>query len=39
MPEAAVREAWAAFADPATDRLGMSRIATQWRLYSFEKPA
>jgi hypothetical protein len=44
MPEAAVREAWAAVPDAAevADRLGVSLLATQWRLYSFglaERPA
>jgi hypothetical protein len=44
MPEAAVREAWAAFADASqvAERFGVSALAAQWRLYSFglaEKPA
>jgi hypothetical protein len=44
MPEAAVREAWAAFPDPAkvAARFEVSALAAQWRLYSFglaERPA
>jgi hypothetical protein len=44
MPESAVREAWAAFPDAAglAERLGVSSLAAQWRLYSFglaERPA
>ena len=44
MPEAAVRDAWAAFQDSGAlaERLGVSTLATQWRLYSFglgERPA
>jgi Zn-dependent peptidase ImmA (M78 family) len=37
MPEAAVREAWAALPDPAAlaDRFEVSALAAQWRLYSF----
>ena len=37
MPEAAVREAWAAFGDQdeMASRFGVSVLATQWRLYSF----
>ena len=37
MPEAAVREAWAAFGDQddVASRFGVSVLATQWRLYSF----
>jgi len=37
MPEAAVREAWAAFPDTAglAERFGVSGLAAQWRLYSF----
>jgi Zn-dependent peptidase ImmA (M78 family) len=43
MPEAAVREAWAAFPDlsQVAERFGVSALAAQWRLYSFglaEKP-
>ena len=44
MPEAAVREAWAAFPDTAevAARFEVSALAAHWRLYSFglaEKPA
>ena len=44
MPEAAVRAAWAALPDTAgvAERFGVSRLAAQWRLYSFDlvpKPA
>ncbi|HET6656372.1 MAG TPA: ImmA/IrrE family metallo-endopeptidase [Gaiellaceae bacterium] len=44
MPEAAVREAWAALPDPAevAARFEVSALAAQWRLYSFglaERPA
>ena len=44
MPEAAVREAWAAVPDAAevAARFGVSALAAQWRLYSFgvgERPA
>jgi hypothetical protein len=44
MPEAAVREAWAAFPDAQglAGRFGVSALAAQWRLYSFglaSKPA
>ena len=44
MPEKAVREAWAAFPDRdgLAARFEVSRLAAQWRLYSFdlaEKPA
>ena len=44
MPEAAVREAWAAFPDrdELAERFGVSALAAQWRLYSFglaERPA
>jgi hypothetical protein len=44
MPEAAVREVWAAAPDPAevAETLGVSLLAMQWRLYSFglaERPA
>jgi hypothetical protein len=44
MPEAAVREAWAAFpgAPELAERLGVSTLAAHWRLYSFglaERPA
>ena len=44
MPEAAVREAWAAFPDAQglAVRFGVSALAAQWRLYSFglaSKPA
>ena len=37
MPEAAVREAWAAFGDrdELASRFGVSALAAQWRLYSF----
>ena len=37
MPEAAVREAWAASGDrdEVASRFGVSVLATQWRLYSF----
>jgi hypothetical protein len=37
MPEAAVREAWAALPDPAevAERFEVSALAAQWRLYSF----
>ena len=37
MPEAAVRETWAAFADrdELASRFGVSALAAQWRLYSF----
>jgi hypothetical protein len=37
MPEAAVRETWAALPDPAAlaDRFEVSALAAQWRLYSF----
>jgi hypothetical protein len=37
MPEEAVREAWAAFPDPAevAERFEVSALAAQWRLYSF----
>jgi hypothetical protein len=37
MPEAAVREAWAALPDPAELAAGfeVSALAAQWRLYSF----
>ena len=37
MPEAAVREAWAAFRDPSevAARFEVSALAAQWRLYSF----
>lgn len=37
MPEAALREAWAAFGDrdELASRFGVSGLATQWRLYSF----
>jgi hypothetical protein len=37
MPEAAVREAWAAFPDTAevAVRFDVSALAAQWRLYSF----
>ena len=37
MPEAAVREAWAAVRDPAevAARFEVSVLAAQWRLYSF----
>ncbi|MGE5226598.1 MAG: ImmA/IrrE family metallo-endopeptidase [Planctomycetaceae bacterium] len=37
MPEAAVRDAWAAFPDVAAvaARFDVSPLATQWRLYSF----
>ena len=38
MPEAAVREAWAAFPTPPelAERFGVSALAAQWRLYSFD---
>lgn len=44
MPEAAVREAWAAFPDASAvaSRFDVSALAAQWRLYSFglsRKPA
>jgi uncharacterized protein DUF955 len=44
MPEAAVRDAWAAFPDTTelAARFGVSTLAAQWRLYSFglaPKPA
>ncbi len=44
MPEAAVREAWAASpdGDEMAERFGVSALAAQWRLYSFglaEKPS
>jgi hypothetical protein len=44
MPEAVVREAWAAFPETSAvaNRFGVSSLAAQWRLYSFglvEKPA
>jgi len=44
MPEAAVRDAWAAFPDrdELAERFGVSALAAQWRLYSFglaERPA
>jgi hypothetical protein len=44
MPEAAVRETWAAFPDAQglAVRFGVSALAAQWRLYSFglaSKPA
>jgi hypothetical protein len=44
MPEAAVREVWAAAPDAAevAARFGVSALAAQWRLYSFglaERPA
>ena len=44
MPEAAVREAWAAVPDAAevAARFEVSALAAQWRLYSFglaERPA
>jgi hypothetical protein len=44
MPEAAVRDAWAASRDATdvADRFEVSALAAQWRLYSFglaEKPA
>jgi len=44
MPEAAVREAWAAFPDASkvASRFAVSSLAAQWRLYSFgllPKPA
>ena len=44
MPEAAVREAWAALSDAAevAARFEVSALAAQWRLYSFglaERPA
>ncbi len=44
MPEAAVRQAWAAFPEPSevAERFEVSALAAQWRLYSFglaEKPA
>jgi hypothetical protein len=37
MPEAAVREAWAAFPDASTlaSRFAVSSLAAQWRLYGF----
>jgi hypothetical protein len=37
MPEAAVREAWAAFPDASrlASRFAVSSLAAQWRLYSF----
>jgi IrrE N-terminal-like domain len=37
MPEAAVRDAWAAFPDATelAERFGVSALAAQWRLYSF----
>jgi Zn-dependent peptidase ImmA (M78 family) len=37
MPEAAVRDAWAAFPSPSetAQRFGVSALAAQWRLYSF----
>ena len=37
MPEAAVRDAWAAFSDRdvLAQRFGVSALAAQWRLYSF----
>ena len=37
MPEAAIRDAWAAFPDLAAvaARFDVSALATQWRLYSF----
>ena len=37
MPEAAVREAWAALPDPSevAERFEVSALAAQWRLYSF----
>ena len=36
MPEAAVREAWAALPDPSevAERFAVSELAAQWRLYS-----
>jgi len=38
MPEASVREAWAAFPDAArlAEGFGVSSLAAQWRLYSFD---
>jgi hypothetical protein len=44
MPEAAVRDAWAAFPDrdELAERFGVSALAAQWHLYSFgmaERPA
>jgi len=44
VPEAAVRDAWAAFPDrdELAERFGVSALAAQWRLYSFglaERPA
>jgi hypothetical protein len=44
MPEAAVRDAWAASPDrdELAERFGVSALAAQWRLYSFglaERPA
>jgi uncharacterized protein DUF955 len=44
MPEAAVRDAWAAFPDrdELAEHFGVSALAAQWRLYSFglaERPA
>jgi len=45
MPEAAVRDAWAAFPDDdeLASRFGVSALAARWRLYSFglveERPA
>ena len=44
MPEAAVREAWAAFPSQAevAARFDVSALAAQWRLYSFglaERPS
>ncbi len=37
MPEAAMRQAWAAFPDrdELAERFGVSALAAQWRLYSF----
>ena len=37
MPEAAVRDAWAAFPDTSqlAEHFGVSALAAQWRLYSF----
>jgi hypothetical protein len=44
MPEAEVREAWAAALDrdQVAERFGVSALAAQWRLYSFrliDRPA
>jgi hypothetical protein len=41
MPEAAVREVWAALSDLAevAQRFEVSALAAQWRLYSFELAA